>query len=168
MLIGDLGLQINMYCKEFVHAGFSMCTIEKSSNSTMSWKALNQEGKIAVVASSVIVFTMASFIIGFLCGRFCRRERKRDGKLPQTQTPRSDVYDDVVLQQHEQNLELKENVAYSRIQSYYDLVYVCQYAIVHCLHDDVRTYTMSCKSTGIARIRLRLSILVIKSFVEFG
>ena len=108
-----------MYCKEYVHAGFSMCTVEKSSNSTMSRKALSLEGKIAIVASSVIVFTMASFIIGFLCGHFCRRERKRDGKhsqSEQTQTPRPDIYDDVVLQQHERNLELKENVAYGRIQ----------------------------------------------------
>lgn len=76
----------------------------------MSWKGLSQEGKIAVVVSLIIlVFTMASFIVGFLCGHFCRRKTPHG----QTQLP---VHEDVQLQQpHEQDIELKENVAYRQI-----------------------------------------------------
>jgi hypothetical protein len=102
---------------------------------------LSQDGEIAV-ASSVTVFTVASisfFIVGFLCGHFCQKKRKSntaageaappagsggaaaseavtpagsEGSGGQTQTP---YYDDVVLQQREPDLELKENVAYGPI-----------------------------------------------------
>ena len=75
------------------------------------------------MASSVITFTMASimfFFIGFLCGRFCQKKKKKRAAetVPlaggQTQIP---YYDDVVLQQTEQELELKvENVAYFSVQ----------------------------------------------------
>ena len=69
------------------------------------------------MASSVTGFTMASilfFITGFLCGHFCQKNRKRTDINPgQTRTP---YYDDVVLQRSEQELELKENVAYGPVR----------------------------------------------------
>ena len=82
--------------------------------------ALSQEGKIAV-ASSVTVFIVASilfFIVGFLSGNIYQMRRKATAEtVPpsgQTQIP---YYDDVMLQQHdEQELELKENVAYVPLQ----------------------------------------------------
>jgi hypothetical protein len=82
------------------------------------------------------VFTVVSisfFIVGFLCGHFCQKKRKSSttagetippagsggaaaleavtpaGSAGQTHIP---YYDDVVLQQREPDLELKENVAY--------------------------------------------------------
>ena len=74
------------------------------------------------MASSVIVFAVTSilfFTVGFLCGHFCQKKRKSSATAAeavppmttggQTQIP---YYDDVVLQQCEQELELKENVAY--------------------------------------------------------
>ena len=83
-------------------------------------EALSQDGKIAV-ASSVTVFIVASilfFIVGFLCGHYCQNKRKQSSAagetVPsasgQTQIP---YYDDVVL---EQEVELKENVAYGPLQ----------------------------------------------------
>ena len=88
-----------------------------------SFEALSREGKIAV-ASSVTVFVVASilfFTIGFLCGHFWQKKRKPSRaaarSVPpsggQTQIP---YYDDVVLQQREQELELKENVAYGPVR----------------------------------------------------
>ena len=69
------------------------------------------------MASSVTGFTMASilfFITGFLCGHFCPKKRKRTDINPgQTRMP---YYDDVVLQRSEQELELKENVAYGPVR----------------------------------------------------
>ena len=76
------------------------------------------------MASSVTAFTMASilfFIIGFLCRHFCQKIKKQSPaaaeSVPpsggQTQIP---YYDDVVLQPHEQELELKENVAYGPLR----------------------------------------------------
>jgi hypothetical protein len=105
-------------------------------------EGLSREGEIAV-ASSVTVFTVTSilfFIVGFLCGHFCQKKRisstaageavppagsggaaaseavtpAESGGL--TQTP---CYDDVVLQQpmpNEQELQLKENVAYGPLR----------------------------------------------------
>ena len=63
------------------------------------------------MASSVTVFVVASilfFIIGFLCGYFCRKERKTADH--EKQSP----YSDDVLKQCEQDqeLELKETAAY--------------------------------------------------------
>ena len=78
---------------------------------------LSRDGKIAV-ASSITVSTVMSilfFIVGFLCGHFYRRERKMS-ETGQAHTP---YYDDVVLRQHtgnEQQLELKENVAYAQVR----------------------------------------------------
>ena len=76
----------------------------------MSWKGLSQEGKITVVVSLIVlVFTMVSFIVGFLCGHFCRR------KIPHGQTQFAVHYDVQLQQPYEQDLELKENVAYGQI-----------------------------------------------------
>ena len=89
------------------------------SSTQRSFEVLCQEGKITV-ASSMTVFAVSAilFVIGFLCGHFCqkiRKKRKSAETVPpaggQTQIP---YYDDVVLQQE---LELKEkyNVAYGPI-----------------------------------------------------
>ena len=84
-----------------------------------SFEPLSQEGKIAV-ASSVTVFAVTSilfFIVGFLSGHFCRKERKRDVIVPSSQEIQTPYYDDIVLKQHiEQELELKDNVAYAPVQ----------------------------------------------------
>jgi hypothetical protein len=80
------------------------------------------------VASSVafVVGSIMFFIIGFLCGHFCRKERHKtqtstgpgtasqcdQENILSTQAP---YYDDVVLKQREQELELKENVAYAPV-----------------------------------------------------
>ena len=86
-------------------------TTERSFHS----ETLSQDGKIAV-ASSVTVFVVTSllfFIIGFLSGHFCRKKRTTaDHKVAKKQIP---YYDDVVLKQPDQELELKENVAYSPV-----------------------------------------------------
>ena len=91
-------------------------------------EGLSRDGKIAV-ASSVTVFAVASilfFVVGFLCGHFCQKKRKSStraaagetvppgGSGGHTQTP---CYDDVVIQLSDQELELKENVAYGPIKS---------------------------------------------------
>ena len=81
-----------------------------------SSEALSQDGKIAV-ASSMTIFVVASilfFIIGFLCGHFCRKERKTVETVPREETHSAPYYDDVVLKQEEE-LELKENVAYGPV-----------------------------------------------------
>ena len=72
------------------------------------------------MASSVTAFVMASilfFTVGFLHGHFCQKKRKPAETVPpsggQTQIP---YYDDVVLQPCEQELELKENVAYGPVR----------------------------------------------------
>ena len=80
-----------------------------------SSEALSQERK-NVVASSVTVFVVTSilfFIIGFLSRLFYQRERKTaDHKVAKKQIP---YHDDVVLKQHEQELDLKKNVAYGPV-----------------------------------------------------
>ena len=88
--------------------------------------SLSRDGKIAV-ASSVTVFTVASilfFVVGFLCGHFCQKKSKSSttaaagetvppgGSGGHTQTP---YYDDVVIQQSDQELGLNKNVAYGPI-----------------------------------------------------
>jgi hypothetical protein len=75
------------------------------------------------VASTLtfIVGSIIFFIIGFLCGHFCQKERHKiqtstgpetASQCDQENIPRTPFYDDVVLKQQEQELELKENVAY--------------------------------------------------------
>ena len=70
------------------------------------------------IASSVSTFVVASLLfyaIGFLCGCFCKERKRAESASPaeQTQTP---YYDEVVLQQHEQQeLELQNNIAYTPV-----------------------------------------------------
>ena len=85
-------------------------------SSTIRSNSLSQDGKIAVV-SSVTVFVVASilfYIAGFLSGHFriCQRRNKPETVSQFKKTQGTPYYDDVVLKQHEQELELKENVAY--------------------------------------------------------
>ena len=69
------------------------------------------------VTSSVATFAVGSlvfFAVGFLCGRLYQRhkhlaEPTHGPPLAKNMTP---VYDDIILKQHEQELELKENIAY--------------------------------------------------------
>ena len=88
-----------------------------SYNAGRSFEPLSQEGKITV-ASSVTVFAITSilfFFIGFLSRHFCCKERKTAGTASRIEQPQIPYYDDVVLkQQEEQELELKDNVAYAR------------------------------------------------------
>ena len=74
------------------------------------------------MASSVTAFVVGSilfFIIGFLCGHFCRKESKVTGETvvccDHEKTQGTPYCDDVVLKQ-EQELELKENVAYAPVR----------------------------------------------------
>ena len=69
------------------------------------------------------------FIIGFLCGRLYQKGKWKtqtssspgtasqsdQGNIPNTHTS-TPYYDDVVLKQCEQELELKENIAYAPVQ----------------------------------------------------
>ena len=86
-----------------------------------SFSGLTNEGKIAV-ASAVTAFVIGSvlFVIGFLCRHFCRKEKEttqlQTGTITQCEkTQGAPYYDDVVIKQHEQELELKENVAYAPV-----------------------------------------------------
>jgi hypothetical protein len=88
---------------------------------------LTDDGKIAV--ASTLTFVAGSsifFIIGFLCGHFCRKERCNTtsqssagpgtaGQCDQENIPSTPIYEDVVLKQREQELGLKENVAYAPV-----------------------------------------------------
>ena len=94
----------------------------------------SRDGKIAV-ASSVTFVTGSGmfFIIGFLCRHFCQKFKERHStSMINTQTstgprtasqcdqgniPSTPYYDDIVMQQSDQELELKENVAYGPIIS---------------------------------------------------
>ena len=81
-------------------------------------ESLSHDGKIAM-ASSVTRFTMASvsfFITGFLCGHFCQKNRKRVDINPPSGQTQILYYDNVILQQSEQELVLKENVAYGPVR----------------------------------------------------
>ena len=81
------------------------------------------------MASSVTFVAGSSmfFIVGFLCRHFCQKFKERHSTVnTQTSTgprianqgniPSTPVYDDVVLKQREQELELKENIAYALVQ----------------------------------------------------
>ena len=64
-----------------------------------------------------VVTSILFYIAGFLSGHFriCRR-RKKTETVPQSEkTQGTPYYDDVVLKQ-EQDLELKENVAYAPVR----------------------------------------------------
>ena len=82
------------------------------------FNGLTGDGKIAV-ASSVTAFAVGSiifFIIGFMCGHFCQKEKKVTAEtVSQCENAKgTPYYDDVVLKQ-EHKLELKENVAYAPV-----------------------------------------------------
>ena len=82
---------------------------------------LSQDEIIAVV-SSVTVFIVASIvftIVGFLCG-YCRCQAKRKcyaetARSSEEMYNNTSYYDDIIVlkQRDEQELELKENVAYA-------------------------------------------------------
>ena len=84
------------------------------------FSGLTDDGKIAV-ASSVTAFVVGSFLFfsaGFLCGHYCQKEKK--AMVPaasqcEKTTHGTPYYDDVVLNQ-QQELELKENVAYAPVR----------------------------------------------------
>ena len=89
------------------------------TGSASSFSGLTKDGKI-VVASSVTAFVVGSIFIGFLCGHFCQKESKviQTGTISQCDHEKiqgAPYYEDVVLNQHEQELELKENVAYAPV-----------------------------------------------------
>ena len=85
------------------------------------FSGLTNDGRIAV-ASLAIAFVAGSvlfFITGFLCGHYCRKGKKSmapaASQCEKTITPGTPYYDDVVLNQ-QQELELKENVAYAPVR----------------------------------------------------
>ena len=90
------------------------------------FSGLTDDGKIAVASSVTFVAgSSVFFVVGYLCGHFCRKERHntKTSTGPQTasqsdqeNSPRTPIYDDVVLKQREQELELKENSAYASVQ----------------------------------------------------
>ena len=81
---------------------------------------LSEDGKIAVT-SSLITFIISSivfFIFGYFC-HHCRQKQKRTRPVPVTN--RTPVYENVIPEQNlEQDLELKENIAYGPIASFSD------------------------------------------------
>ena len=82
-----------------------------------SFSGLTNDIKIAV-ASSVTAFIIGSvlfFIIGFLCGHFCRKENKVPAETVNQyeKAQGTPYYNDVVLKQE---LELRENIAYVPVQ----------------------------------------------------
>ena len=92
------------------------------------FNGLTDDGKIAVASSVTFVAGSSMFfIIGLLCGRFCRKERPNSrsqtstgprtaSQSDQENIPSTPIYDDMVLKQQEQELELKENIAYASVQ----------------------------------------------------
>jgi hypothetical protein len=80
------------------------------------------------VASSVafVVGSIMFLVVGVLFGHFCRKERHNTqtstGPGTASQCNQENIlgstpfYEDVVLKQREQELELKENVAYAPVQ----------------------------------------------------
>ena len=84
------------------------------------FSGLTNDGKIAV-ASSVTAFVVGSilfFVVGFLCGHYCRKGKKAiatSSQYEKTITHGTPYYDDVVLNQ-QQELELEENVAYAPVR----------------------------------------------------
>ena len=92
-------------------------TVHMTTQRSFDLEALSQDGKIAV-ASSVTIFIVTLvlfFIIGFLSGHFCCREsgKRAHHEVVKNETP---IYDDIVLNQQEHELELKENVAYAPVK----------------------------------------------------
>ena len=73
------------------------------------------------MASSLITLIISS-IVFFIFGYFCRHyHQKQKRTLPIPVTNRTPVYENVIPEQNlEQDLELKENVAYGPIASFSD------------------------------------------------
>ena len=74
---------------------------------SLDHEPLNQAGKITV-ASSVTILIVASvllFIVGYISGNFQRKKRAETSPL----------YNNAQSQQYRQEMELKDNVAYSHI-----------------------------------------------------
>ena len=70
------------------------------------------------MASSVTVFIVTAilfFVTGFLSRHFCQKGRKTDDdhQVVKKEIP---IYDDIVLKEQGQELELKENVAYAPVR----------------------------------------------------
>ena len=75
-------------------------------NELNAGNGLNQIQKIVVASVTVFVVTsILFFFIGFLCGHFCRKESTKT-------TAQNPIYDDIQPKKHEQEVELKTNVAY--------------------------------------------------------
>lgn len=69
------------------------------------------------MASSVTTFAVSSlvfFIVGFMCGCLYRKQKLLTEPIHAPPPPRNviPVYDDIMPKQHQQDLELKTNVAY--------------------------------------------------------
>ena len=88
-------------------------------NAERSFEPLSGDAKIAV-ASSIIVFVVTAvlfFTVGFLSGCFCHNKKKKEENISRPEQMQTPYYDDVVLQQREeQGLELKDNVAYAPVR----------------------------------------------------
>ena len=81
-----------------------------------TFQGLSRDGMIAV-ASSVTTFAMGSlvfFVVGYLCGRLHQRNKQlaEPRHVPPPAKNVAPMYDDIILKQHEQELELKSNIAY--------------------------------------------------------
>ena len=80
-------------------------------------QGLSRDGKIAV-ACSVSALSMGSlifFIVGLLCGRHLCPKHKHSAEpthVPPLANNVTPAYDDIILE-HQQEMELKINVAYS-------------------------------------------------------
>ena len=77
--------------------------------------SFNQEGKIAVASSIGFTTTFSTifFILGCICGNCCQKQKKTTGAPISTPAETSNYGD---LQPQYQELEFKENVAYTPVQ----------------------------------------------------
>ena len=83
---------------------------------------------IAIASSVTVTVFIASsilfFIIGFVSGRFSKREKSssnvhtsEDGTIQPPSPQQSVVYEDIIApRQHDKDLEMKENVAYGPLK----------------------------------------------------
>ena len=79
---------------------------------------LSEDGIIIAVASSLIAVIISSitfFIFGYFCHHYCQKQRVTP---PISVANRPPMYENVLPEQNlEQNLELKDNIAYGPIAS---------------------------------------------------
>ena len=99
-----------------------MCCVIKLNLYTGSgdFIGLTNGGKIAVacLVTTFVVGSILFFIVGFLCGHYCRKKKKSMAPAAsqcEKTAHGAPYYDDVVLNQ-QQELELKENVAYAPVR----------------------------------------------------